>query len=198
MCKMKIGTYKIDGRFNQPLAFMGSDPRVKAKLRRTKINRRPSKTYKIKCFLFLMFFLGTSYMCYVNANTITAKSENKIETEEPNSTPPLNGATSFESADMPRDTVSREIDPFDRYFGDKADQARQVAKCESSMNEKAVSKTSDYGIMQINYPTWGKVFNVSKEDLLNKETNVKLAKQIYDRSGNFGAWYMSKKCHKLN
>lgn len=115
----------------------------------------------------------------------------KIEEQDPPSTQ-LTKEQGFTSADMPV-----YIDYFDQYFGSQAGNARKVAKCESGMIATRVSKTNDYGMMQINYPTWGKFFNVSKDQLLDEETNIRLAKAIYDRSNSWSAWYMSKKCHKL-
>lgn len=82
-------------------------------------------------------------------------------------------------------------DLFDKYFADKADQARNIAKCESGMNEKAThlnkNKTTDYGIMQIN-SIWLKVYDITPEFLLISDNNIKVAKNIYDRTGNFNAW----------
>jgi len=81
-------------------------------------------------------------------------------------------------------------------FGDKADEARKVAKCESNMNPLAHNKkTDDRGIFQINYKTWHKVFG--DVNYFDYDTNVKLAKQIYDRSGNWNPWRSSNKCHHL-
>jgi len=88
-------------------------------------------------------------------------------------------------------------DAFDKYFGAIAGQAREVARCESSMNPDAVGSTFDYGIMQINYKTWGKVFDVTRAQLLDRDTNIRLASLIYQRSGNWSAWKSSYKCHGL-
>ena len=88
-------------------------------------------------------------------------------------------------------------DIFQVYFGNKADEARLVANCESGMDAGAISKTEDYGIMQIHFPTWGKVFDVTREQLLDADLNVRLAKAIFDRSGSWQAWSNSKKCHNL-
>ena len=88
-------------------------------------------------------------------------------------------------------------DIFQVYFGDKADEARLVANCESGMDAGAISKTQDFGIMQIHFPTWGKVFGVTREQLLDADLNVRLAKAIFDRSGTWEAWKSSFRCHSL-
>lgn len=81
-------------------------------------------------------------------------------------------------------------DLFSKYFGDKANEARQIATCESGLNEKAHNynpKTKDdsYGLFQINL--WGnnKKTRPSAETLLNPEENIKFAKSLYDNAGGF-------------
>lgn len=101
----------------------------------------------------------------------------------------------FESKEMPAYT-----DEYDYYFGAKADEARKIAQCESG-DRDIVSKinyngTYDIGRMQIN-SLWLKVYNLTEKDLLNKDTNIKVAKAIYDRTNSWSAWYSSKKCHGL-
>jgi len=87
-----------------------------------------------------------------------------------------------------------QVDLFVKYFGDKAGEAKKIATCESGMNEKATNKnknkTTDYGIMQIN-SLWLKVYDITPEFLLTTDNNLKVAKNIYDRTGNWNAWI----CH---
>lgn len=87
-------------------------------------------------------------------------------------------------------------DLYIKYFGERADEAKRVAKCESGMNPNAHNlKTDDRGLMQINYSTWHKVFG--DVDYYDPETNIKLASEIYARSGSWNPWSSSRKCHNL-
>ena len=117
-------------------------------------------------------------------------------TAEPVKTEVAEASGSFESADIPADYV--EPDLFDRYFGDKADEARKVATCESGMIPTKTNATDDFGIMQINGKTWADYFGVTREQLLDEETNIRLASEIYKLSGDWYDWRFSKKCHHLN
>ena len=76
---------------------------------------------------------------------------------------------------------------FKKYFGSEWQIAYEIAKLESNLNPKAVSRTNDIGLMQIHCPIWCKFFKVSPEDLKDPETNIRLAKVIRDRSG-WTAW----------
>lgn len=96
--------------------------------------------------------------------------------------------------------VAEPLNVYKKYFGDKADEAQKIAKCESGERANAQNKnkngSSDYGLFQIN-SIWLAEFGLTAENLLSAETNAKVAKAIYDRSGGWSAWYSSKKCHKL-
>lgn len=90
---------------------------------------------------------------------------------------------------------------YQKYFGDKASEAELVAKCESKLNSQAVGKnkngTMDTGLFQIN-SIWHKEFGITAEQLLSADFNAEIAKKIFDKTGNWSAWYSSKDCHKLN
>lgn len=73
------------------------------------------------------------------------------------------------------------------FFGDEVETALAVMACESGGNPYAVSRTNDHGLMQINYPTWGGHFGLSKADLYDPTTNLWVAKQIRDIQG-WNAW----------
>ena len=86
----------------------------------------------------------------------------------------------------------KEGDLFDKYFGSEANIARAIAQAESGMREDAVSKpnwngTRDRGIMQINDCHADKV-DGNLDALLDKETNLKVAKQIRDSWEGWHAW----------
>jgi len=66
--------------------------------------------------------------------------------------------------------------------------AYRVANCESKFNTYAHSKTADFGVFQINAPTWVNHFGIIEEQLYDYKLNIRLAKQIYLRSGSFRPW----------
>jgi soluble lytic murein transglycosylase-like protein len=79
-----------------------------------------------------------------------------------------------------------------KYFGNQTQNALRVMACESGGNPSASSHTDDHGLMQINAPTWCSFFGVSRQELQDPETNVKLASIIYQRSG-WRAWTCARK-----
>ena len=95
---------------------------------------------------------------------------------------------------------SEPTDYFVQYFGEKAPQARLIAKCESGNNPKAVHKntngTEDRGILQINSNTWSNYTDKPFSEAFDEKTNIEVASKIYQKR-SFQPWYSSKKCHKL-
>lgn len=89
-------------------------------------------------------------------------------------------------------------DEIRRVFGDKADEAIMVARCESKLglykcNDGLNSNGSvDCGVFQIN-----SIHGVSRKWLDNYKINIQIAKQLYDEHGNWSAWYSSRSCHGL-
>lgn len=85
-----------------------------------------------------------------------------------------------------------------KYFGDDAEMALKIAKCESGFNEKAKNKTSTAsGVFQILSGTWisnRKAMGLSTNLNLrfNAEENIKTAKYIHSRR-NWQPW----ECRKL-
>lgn len=84
-----------------------------------------------------------------------------------------------------------------KYFGDIADEALTCFKSESGLRPTAINYSNrngtwDIGLAQVNTIHCGKVGATNREDCKNKlldlETNVRIAKQIYDGRG-FNAWY---------
>ena len=62
-----------------------------------------------------------------------------------------------------------------------------VMRYESGGNPRAASPTDDHGLFQIHYPIWGPAFGVSRQDLYDPETNVRLARRIWESQG-WSAW----------
>ena len=84
-----------------------------------------------------------------------------------------------------------------KYFGDDAEMALKIAKCESGFNEKAKNKTSTAsGVFQIIKGTWisnRKAMGLSTDlDLrFDAEENIKTAKYLFGRRG-WGPWECRK------
>lgn len=86
-----------------------------------------------------------------------------------------------------------------KYFGKDAEKAIDCFKSESGLRADAINTanrngTIDRGVAQINSIHCGKVEGDCATALLDAETNIKIAKQLYDRSG-FNPWY-GKSCRK--
>lgn len=100
-----------------------------------------------------------------------------------------------------------------KYFGEKAEAAEKIAKCESQLvptrigDQHLTSKDGDetigrsIGIFQIRtggVEKNGKVWNRAKANgmtvaefekkMMNPEENIRYAKEIYDRSGSWAPW----------
>ena len=90
-------------------------------------------------------------------------------------------------------TYSKEriIELIKETFPEAPNTAVAIAKCESGLVEDQVGlKTPDYGLMQINAPSWSR--QAKKMGLKKYKTdvreNLKLARYIYDGRGNFSDW----------
>ena len=169
---------------------------TKPRKRTTKRHNRKQRhilTPLIPILWILLIATGCTGICELN------EMSRQPLTAEPMKVEVVEASGSFESHDIPADYV--EPDLFDRYFGDKADEARKVATCESG-NRDIESKpnwngTKDYGRFQVN-SLWLDVYGLTPAQLLDAETNLSTAKKIYDRTGNWTAWKYSKHCHGLN
>lgn len=63
-----------------------------------------------------------------------------------------------------------------------------IAKCESGLNQSAVSHTRDFGVMQINEKTWDSTAEEMGLDYKNSEDdNLEMARHIYEVQG-LTAW----------
>lgn len=186
---------KKDQRFKDDFWTEGEkDPRIRKRKKIRKINLS-SMAKRFIALILVLGFVGLHTAGFnQNSTTTPAEAENASDgvVEPPEwikDKYPDNQINEFDGGETG--------DLFDKYFGKLADEARLVASCESGMNPKAHNKkTDDRGMLQINYPTWHKVFG--DVDYFDEETNIRLAKQIYDSSGNWSPWKSSKKCHCLN
>ena len=91
------------------------------------------------------------------------------------------------------DTPTSSQDAITQAFGPIADQAMNVAKCESNMDPNAVSSGGgNYGLFQINsihadefQAVTGQPFH---DGALDPYANSNYAKHLYDESGGWGPW----------
>jgi hypothetical protein len=92
------------------------------------------------------------------------------------------------SGEQDNDPSSRIIALIRSTFPENPDLAVEVARCESSLDPSRIGDTHmakhSYGLFQINQ-TWHKY---DKEILLNAEENIKIARTIYDSTGNWDRW----------
>lgn len=100
-------------------------------------------------------------------------------------------ATITDYVPVPR--APENLDEMFRFvFGDEAETAKKIAKCESGLRANArnvnTNGSVDSGLMQIN-----SVHGVSERFLKDPFINLLVAKQIKDGRGNWSAWVCAKK-----
>jgi len=72
-----------------------------------------------------------------------------------------------------------------KYFpANEVNNALITMKYESGGDPNAVSRTQDFGLLQLNFKTWGRFFGKSKQELLEPETNIACARIVFKRAGN--------------
>jgi hypothetical protein len=91
------------------------------------------------------------------------------------------------------DTPSAAQDAITQAFGPIADQAMNVAQCESNMDPNAVSRGGgNYGLFQINTVHADEFQSVTGQPYYNGAldpyANANYAKYLYDQSGGWGPW----------
>jgi len=175
---------KMDQRFSKSVWLDGNykDPRI----------RRHRKPFRLKSLAKRIIILAL-VLGFVGLHTY---KKPEIRPEIPK-TPENAPENATEPPSSQSDQSVAEGDIFAVYWGDLAGEARKVCACESGGDPNAISKTGDYGLMQINFKTWSKVFNVTKEQLLDPDTNLRIAREIYLRTNSWTAWKSSKNCHSL-
>ncbi len=76
-------------------------------------------------------------------------------------------------------------------FGSQCNNALIIAKYESSFRTGVISRTGDYGLFQINCRWQGHRVGGNCSALLDLETNLRVAKQIFNEQG-WNPWYTKK------
>ena len=83
--------------------------------------------------------------------------------------------------------IAKAFIKYGKTFNIRINRLLQIASVESRFNPKAVNKVSgDYGLMQINWRVWGRRFVKHPNELLNIDTNVKLACYIISHNKRIG------------
>lgn len=69
-------------------------------------------------------------------------------------------------------------------FPEEPDTMLAIARCESGLNQSAVSHTDDHGLMQINAPSWdSKAEELGLDYKGSADDNLRMARYIYDHGG---------------
>jgi hypothetical protein len=97
-------------------------------------------------------------------------------------------AVALKKPQMTQDQIKKRIC---EVFGSQCKNALIIAQHESSFNPKALSYTDDYGVMQVNCGWHAAKVGGDCTKLYDVETNLRVAKQIYDDSG-WKAWATEK------
>ena len=152
--------------------------------------------------------LHTSYTVEITRSDVRAKVEQSQASLTAQVTPQTDGMGVDEEGAVSSDPLQiiKEV------FGEKAEAAEKIARCESGLNperigdEHLTSKDGDetigrsIGIFQIRTGgrDGGKVWNRAKANgmtvaefekkMMNPEENIKYAKQVFDRSGGWTPW----------
>lgn len=143
---------------------------------------------------FVAILIGISWFC----STIEISYKPFNEPEKVEASPTITNVDpekGFESADIPRDTVSREgrsesvEDKIRKVFGKEADNALKIVACESGGNPTALGDTNtkypSAGLFQIRLlPERG----ITKEQMFNVDENINYAKMLFDKTGTWRHW----------
>lgn len=92
------------------------------------------------------------------------------------------------SACNPRTAVN---DAIARHFpGTLTAKATRVARCESGLNPRAVSRTNDHGLFQINYVHRRTVERLGYRwsQIYDPYVNSRVARHIYNQAGGWRPW----------
>lgn len=114
---------------------------------------------------------------------------------------PLSDSAGWSSrvyAEAPQD---KPTDVIRRVAGRHAERLIMIAKCESSLNPRAVGPTQDYGLFQIHLPShWkripGKTAFEKQSWLLDVNNNTFFAYTLFLEQG-VAPWRSSSRCHGL-
>jgi len=167
-----------------------------------KVNNYKNKGYRLNwkrlfealCWFGFIACAGGIALNYTEYHPKNA-SKAIVEANSGNTCPaelPLNGATSYESKDIPRDTIDRDGrgDLFDKYFKENANVMRAICTAESGLDPLVVgdmnTKYHSVGLCQIRLLPER---NITLEQMQNPEENVRYAKLLFDKHG-FTPWTM--------
>lgn len=80
-----------------------------------------------------------------------------------------------------------------RLWGQDAPRMWCIFGKESSLNPRAVSRTNDHGIAQLNAPSWARYFGRRWALVYDPVANVRMAHRVWQLQG-FGAWSTAGYC----
>jgi hypothetical protein len=169
--------------------------------------RKLLKRFYLKIRIYLIVLLaiviGASYMfVYEEINDLRSEYSESIVIQNNNSMKVVRASVKeispeAEAQDKPRVEEEAQLpspdveDKIRAVFGDEADNAIKVCRCESQFQADRIGDTHmskySYGLFQINRTWW----DYSPETLLNPDENIRIAKMIFDEGG-WGKWTCGK------
>ena len=82
-----------------------------------------------------------------------------------------------------------------RLWGDRASTMECVVRFESGWNPRAVSRTGDHGLSQLNAYTWRRHFGQRWALVYDPVANIRMAYEVYVRAGrSFRPWVAYRYC----
>lgn len=90
-------------------------------------------------------------------------------------------------------TVSQARQEVWRLWGSSAPRMLCIIGRESSWNARAVSRTDDHGLVQLNRPSWARHFGARWASVYDPVENVRMGYRVWRIQG-FGAWTASRWC----
>lgn len=82
-------------------------------------------------------------------------------------------------------------------FGEEWEKALKIFECESGLNPKAINKSNSNGTIDSGLAQINSVHGIRAKWLKNPSISIRVAKQLYDEQGGWGAWYSSYSCHGI-
>lgn len=94
----------------------------------------------------------------------------------------------------PKQEIAQKIAFIAYHMGVDEKLAIQIAKCESGLNQNAVSSTKDYGVMQINKKANGKLAEKLGFNIHNTDDNIRFGLWLILKDGAKRHYSASFKC----
>jgi soluble lytic murein transglycosylase-like protein len=100
-------------------------------------------------------------------------------------------------AAVDRATVDFVIDRVTNYYSVPEDLIRRIVACESDFQPEVISRTNDYGLLQINSKAHKKTAKEMGYDIHIWQQSFEYGVLLFKEEGS-QPWFMSAKCHKVS